>query len=181
MPPSDPLAPPPAAGPGGSRSPMPADVPVTRTLSLPTLDDTMKFGRALGTGLVAGDLVILAGTLGAGKTALTKGIGAGMGVSGTVASPTFVLARVHPATGNGIPLVHVDAYRIAGAVELDDLDLDTDLTLAAVVIEWGESVAEQLSDERLLVRLERLPDDSREATLTAFGQRWVDRLATILP
>jgi tRNA threonylcarbamoyladenosine biosynthesis protein TsaE len=160
---------------------MPQVVPVTRTLSLPTLDDTMNFGRALGTVLVAGDLVILSGALGAGKTALTKGIGAGMGVRGTVASPTFVLARVHPATAAGTPLVHVDAYRIAGAVELDDLDLDTDLTAAAVVIEWGQSVAEQLSDERLLVRLERLPDDGREATLTAFGERWADRVATIVP
>ncbi len=160
---------------------MPQVSPLTRTLKLPTLDDTLKFGRDLGTVLVAGDLVILSGALGAGKTALTKGIGAGMGVRGTVASPTFVLARVHPASGDGTPLVHVDAYRIAGAVELDDLDLDTDLTAAAVVIEWGESVAEQLSQERLLVFLERQPDDSREATLTAFGRRWADRVATMVP
>ena len=150
------------------------------TVTLPTLEHTLAFGRDLGARLRPGDLVILSGSLGAGKTALTKGIGAGMGVSGTIASPTFVLARVHPAAGRGVPLVHVDAYRLAGSVELEDLDLDTDLTAAAVVIEWGEGVAEQLSDERLVIHLERRPDDTREATVTAVGDAWAVRVADLL-
>ena len=145
-------------------------------LLLPTPEATDALGRALGSRLRAGDLVILSGSLGAGKTALTKGIGAGMGVAGTITSPTFVIARVHPAAAGGVPLVHVDAYRLAGAVELDDLDLDTDLTASAVVIEWGEGVAEQLSDARLVVALQRLPDDTRVATLTPVGGDWAQRI-----
>lgn len=151
----------------------------TRSLTLPTLHHTLCLGRALGSALLPGDLVILSGSLGAGKTALTKGIGAGMGVRGTITSPTFVLARVHPASAGGVPLVHVDAYRLAGSVELDDIDLDTDLTAAAVVIEWGEGIAEQLSDDRLVVHLERLPDDTRAATLTAVGNDWARRIAEL--
>ncbi len=154
-------------------------VTATRALTLPTLEHTLAFGRALGAVLQPADLVILSGSLGAGKTALTKGIGAGMGVSGTITSPTFVLARVHPAVNGGVPLVHVDAYRLAGSVELDDLDLDTDLTAAAVVIEWGEGVAEQLSEQRLVVELERLPDDTREATMIAVGGTWATRIAAL--
>ena len=147
---------------------------------LPTPESTFAFGRALGSRLRAGDLVILSGSLGAGKTALTKGIAAGMGVTGAVTSPTFVIARVHPAGPGGVGLVHVDAYRLAGAVELDDLDLDTDLTAAAVVIEWGEGVAEQLSDTRLLVALQRLPDDSRVATLAPVGGDWAQRITGLV-
>ena len=147
---------------------------------LPTPDSTFAFGRALGSRLRAGDLVILSGSLGAGKTALTKGIAAGMGVTGAVTSPTFVIARVHPAGPGGVGLVHVDAYRLAGAVELDDLDLDTDLTAAAVVIEWGEGVAEQLSDTRLVVALQRLPDDSRVATLAPVGGDWAQRITGLV-
>ena len=147
------------------------------TIELNTLEDTLRFGRRLGGLLRAGDLVILSGSLGAGKTALTKGIGAGMGVAGTVASPTFVLARVHPAGAGGVQLVHVDAYRLAGTVELDDLDLDTDLTASAVVIEWGEGVAEQLTDARLTIHLDRRPDDTRLATLTPVGGDWAERIA----
>lgn len=151
------------------------------TLTLTTAQATQAFGSALGAGLRAGDLVILAGSLGAGKTTLTQGIAAGMGVAGRVTSPTFVIARVHrPGDGGAIPLVHVDAYRLTGAVELDDLDLDTDLTAAAVVVEWGEGVADQLSDERLLVELIRLPDDTRALTLTAVGDGWRVRLPEIV-
>lgn len=149
---------------------------MTMTLALP--EDTYQLGRRLGAVLRAGDLVILSGALGAGKTLLAKGIGAGMGVTGTVSSPTFVIARVHrpqpPAT---VRLVHVDAYRLDGALELDDLDLDTDLESAAVVVEWGSGVAERLSDSYLLIELERHPDDSRTATLTPHGADWPDRLA----
>ncbi|MET3804822.1 tRNA threonylcarbamoyladenosine biosynthesis protein TsaE [Nakamurella sp. UYEF19] len=150
----------------------------TRTLS--TLPDTLRFGRVLGSLLTAGDLVILSGSLGAGKTALTKGIAVGMGVSGLVTSPTFVLARVHAAGAGGVSLVHVDAYRLAGSVELDDLDLDTDLTAAAVVVEWGEGVAERLSQTRLTIALERLPDDSRMARIEAAGSEWERRLPVLL-
>ena len=153
--------------------------PSSTTLTLPTLEDTLRLGRELGSRLVPGDLVILSGSLGAGKTALTKGIAAGMGVTGTVTSPTFVLARIHRGGNGAVPLVHVDAYRLAGSVEIDDLDLDTDLTAAAVVIEWGEGVADQLSPERLLVALERLPDDSRVATLTGIGGDWARRIEAL--
>ena len=146
-------------------------------IDLPTLQDTLDFGSALGRLLRPGDVVILSGALGAGKTALTKGIGAGMGVTGTVTSPTFVIARVH--TGPGTTLVHVDAYRLAGAVELDDLDLDTDLSRAAVVVEWGDGLAEALSDERLVIRLTRHPDDTRTAELDAVGGDWADRLRLV--
>ncbi|GAA2004321.1 tRNA (adenosine(37)-N6)-threonylcarbamoyltransferase complex ATPase subunit type 1 TsaE [Nakamurella flavida] len=147
-------------------------------LTLATLDDTERFGHALGAVLRPGDLVLLSGALGAGKTTLTKSIAAGMGVTGTVTSPTFVLARVHRrADGSpGPALVHVDAYRLAGSVELDDLDLDTDLTAAAVVVEWGEGVGEGLADDRLLVRLDRLPDDTRTAELHATGPSWGSRV-----
>ncbi len=153
--------------------------PSSTTLTLRTLEDTLRLGRALGSRLLPGDLVILSGSLGAGKTALTKGIAAGMGVAGTVTSPTFVLARMHRAANGGVPLVHVDAYRLAGSVEIDDLDLDTDLTAAAVVIEWGEGVADQLSPERLMVTLERLPDDSRLVTLTGIGGDWARRIEAL--
>ena len=149
------------------------DNPVTISLTLPTVEHTLALGRAIGERLRAGDLVILTGSLGAGKTALTKGIGAGMGVVGTVMSPTFVIARVH---AGDVPLVHVDAYRLAGTVELDDLDLDTDLGRSAVVVEWGEGVAEQLTDQRLTVALERRPDDTRIARLTPVGADWDERL-----
>lgn len=143
------------------------------TVELPAESDALEFGRSLGTRLRAGDLVLLTGPLGAGKTVLAKGIAAGMGVTGRVTSPTFVIARVHhPATGSGPALVHVDAYRLGGLADIDDLDLDTDLTEAAVVVEWGEGLAERLADEYLLVRLDRREDEVREATLEPHGQRW---------
>lgn len=152
-------------------------------ITLDSVERTLVLGSELGNRLRAGDLVILSGSLGAGKTTLTKGIASGMGVSGRVTSPTFVIARVHRPTaddGRTVPLVHVDAYRLAGAVELDDLDLDTDLDAAAVVIEWGEGVAERLSDNRLIVELVRLPDDTRTARLTAVGDTWPARVTEIL-
>jgi tRNA threonylcarbamoyladenosine biosynthesis protein TsaE len=146
---------------------------MTTELVLPTADDTHALGESIGRLLRPGDLVILDGALGAGKTVLTKGIAVGMGVTGIVMSPTFVIARVHrPARPGGTTLVHVDAYRLGGALELDDLDLDTDLTDAAVVIEWGEGRAEQLAEDHLLVHLQRHPDDTRTARLTGTGPRW---------
>ncbi len=137
----------------------------TRTVELPTAADTERLGRTLGERLRAGDLVVLSGPLGAGKTVVARGIGAGLQVQGAVTSPTFVIAREHAAGPRGVPLVHVDAYRLGGLAELDDLDLDTDLLEAAVVVEWGEGLAERLADEHLLLRLERRDDDSRLATL----------------
>lgn len=150
-------------------------------LILRTADDTHRLGESIGRMLRAGDLVILDGALGAGKTVLTKGIAVGMGVTGIVMSPTFVIARVHqPADGHGVTLVHVDAYRLGGSLELDDLDLDTDLAHAAVVIEWGAGRAEQLADDHLTVRLTRHPDDSRTALLSGSGTGWSDRVVRLL-
>ncbi|MEV0945875.1 tRNA (adenosine(37)-N6)-threonylcarbamoyltransferase complex ATPase subunit type 1 TsaE [Rhodococcus sp. NPDC049939] len=138
------------------------------TVVLPTAEATEQFGRDLARGLVAGDLVILDGPLGAGKTALTKGIGSGLGVQGRVTSPTFVIAREHragtrPDGGPPVGMVHVDAYRLGGSGphaldELDALDLDTDLASAVVVVEWGEGIVEQLADRHLRVRLRREPE-----------------------
>jgi tRNA threonylcarbamoyladenosine biosynthesis protein TsaE len=144
-----------------------------RFVELAAEPDSVEFGRELGSHLRAGDLVLLDGPLGAGKTAMTRGIAAGMGVSGRVTSPTFVIARVHPPrAGTGATLVHADAYRLTGLDEIDDLDLDTDLTEAAVVVEWGEGAAERLADEYLVVRLRRRDDEVREVTLEPHGERW---------
>lgn len=141
-------------------------------LILPTAGDTHALGVALGRYLGAGDLVIVDGALGAGKTVLAQGIGEGMGVRGPITSPTFVIARVHQSErGDGASMVHVDAYRLADAWEFDDLDLDTNLTSAAVVVEWGSGRADQLSQDHLVIRLERHPDDSRTASLRGTGPR----------
>jgi tRNA threonylcarbamoyladenosine biosynthesis protein TsaE len=147
-----------------------------QVVELPAERDTVAFGEKLGSRLRAGDLVLLAGPLGAGKTVLTRGIASGLGVSGRVSSPTFVLARTHPAGERGVSLVHVDAYRLGGDLaQLDDLDLDTDLEASALVVEWGEGSAERLSSDYLVVRLERRDDDVRVATLEPHGQ-WKERL-----
>ena len=155
----------------------------SEVVELPTERDTVEFGRRLGGLLRAGDLVLLSGPLGAGKTVLVRGVADGLGVRGRVSSPTFVLARVHHPgqDGPGVPLVHVDAYRLGGNLdELDDLDLDTDLVDAAVVVEWGEGVAERLSEDHLLVRLERRPDDVRIAHLEPHGT-WTTRDLPAVP
>ncbi|GHF88242.1 tRNA (adenosine(37)-N6)-threonylcarbamoyltransferase complex ATPase subunit type 1 TsaE [Amycolatopsis bartoniae] len=149
---------------------------VEQAVELPAEQDTVAYGEELGRKLRAGDLVLLAGPLGAGKTVLTRGIAKGLGVSGRVSSPTFVLARVHPAGERGVPLVHVDAYRLGGDLaQLDDLDLDTDLEASAVVVEWGEGSAERLSEDYLVVRLQRRDDDVRIATLEPHGG-WKERV-----
>nr|WP_040692726.1 MULTISPECIES: tRNA (adenosine(37)-N6)-threonylcarbamoyltransferase complex ATPase subunit type 1 TsaE [Nocardiopsaceae] len=129
-------------------------------------------GRRIAALLRAGDLLVLSGPLGAGKTTLTQGIGEGMGVRGPVTSPTFVIARVHPSETGGPALVHADAYRLGGVEELDDLDLDTEMDASVVAVEWGEGIAEHLTDERLEITIARHPDDTRRVTLTGNGARW---------
>ena len=139
---------------------------------LATVEETLALGESLGSGLRAGDVVVLSGPLGAGKTMLAKGIARAMDVEGPVTSPTYVLARVHRPRRAGAPtMVHVDVYRLldhAAAdllAELDSLDLDTDLDDAVVVVEWGEGLAERLSDRHLDVRLDRAADSEvRTAT-----------------
>lgn len=145
---------------------------------LPEAADTRAAGRAIGAVLRAGDVVILTGDLGAGKTTFTQGLGDGLGVRGPITSPTFVIARVHPSLDGGPELVHVDAYRLDGAAELDGLDLDTDLDRAVTVVEWGEGVAEALAGDHLDLRLERADDDVRTLTVAPVGERW---LGTGLP
>jgi tRNA threonylcarbamoyladenosine biosynthesis protein TsaE len=156
----------------GPRLRMVRMLPLRRTL--PTPEDTRAVGERLGPALRAGDLLILTGDLGAGKTTFTQGLGDGLGVRGPVTSPTFVIARVHPSLRGGPELVHVDAYRLSDAAELDDLDLDTDLDEAVTVVEWGSGLAEALSSDRLELRLERADDDVRTLTLTPVGGRWLD-------
>jgi tRNA threonylcarbamoyladenosine biosynthesis protein TsaE len=142
------------------------------TATLARVEDTIALGSRLGRQLRAGDVVVLSGPLGAGKTVLAKGIAAAMDVDGPVTSPTFVLARVHPARRAGAPaMIHVDVYRLLDhgdtdlLGELDSLDLDTELDDAVVVVEWGEGLAERLSERYLDIRLERISNsDVRSAT-----------------
>ena len=118
----------------------------------------------------AGDVVVLTGELGAGKTTLTQGMGVGLGVRGDVTSPTFVIARVHPSLVGGPDLVHVDAYRLGGIAELDDLDLDTSLDEAVTVVEWGAGLAEGLAESRLEITITRaLADEATDARAGSAG------------
>lgn len=144
---------------------MTADLQVDLTEARATED----LGRAIATHLRAGDLVVLTGDLGAGKTTLARGVGAGLGVRGPVTSPTFVIARCHPTEVGGPDLLHVDAYRLSSPAEVDDLDLDIEQAVA--VIEWGSGVVEHLSDSRLDIRMEAV-GDGRRARITFEGPRW---------
>jgi tRNA threonylcarbamoyladenosine biosynthesis protein TsaE len=148
---------------------------VKREHILPEPADTFALGRELAEILRPGDLVVLVGPLGAGKTALTQGIGAGLGVRDPVTSPTFVISRVH--RGGRLPLVHVDAYRLGSVADVDDLDLDVTVEDSVTVVEWGLGLVERLADEHLEVRLDRRDDDVRTATLVPFGPGWDDRLS----
>ncbi|CAN5280152.1 tRNA (adenosine(37)-N6)-threonylcarbamoyltransferase complex ATPase subunit type 1 TsaE [soil metagenome] len=154
------------------------------SLTLPTAASTHEFGRdRLAPLLEPGDLIIASGPLGVGKTALVQGIGAGLQVEGRVLSPTFVIARVH--RGGRIPLVHVDAYRLGSVSEIEDLDLDTDLPDSVTVVEWGQGLVEQLSEEHLQIELswatvESAGDGARAATLTPYGLGWQARLPEIV-
>ena len=156
----------------------------SRSVELPTVADTRAFGAVLASTLRAGDLIVLSGPLGAGKTALAQGIGAGLGVAGAVTSPTFVIARVHRAgRPGGLPLVHVDAYRL-GAVtdpraEVDDLDLDASMDDAVTLVEWGEGMVEQLADTHLTLRIDRRDDETRVVTLEPSGPDWVERIGAL--
>ena len=139
-------------------------------------------GRRLAGVLRAGDLVLLAGPLGAGKTTLVQGIGDGLGVRGPVTSPTFVIARVHPALAGGPALVHADAYRLASPAEVDDLDLDASLADSVTVVEWGGGLAEGLAADRLEIAIDRPGgspggnpgegDEPRTVRVTGTGPRW---------
>ncbi|MFE4829023.1 tRNA (adenosine(37)-N6)-threonylcarbamoyltransferase complex ATPase subunit type 1 TsaE [Streptomyces sp. NPDC056672] len=170
------------------------------TVAVDSPERMRELGRGLATLLRPGDLVMLTGELGAGKTTLARGLGEGLGVRGAVTSPTFVIARVHPSLVGGPALVHVDAYRLGGGLdEMEDLDLDVSLPDSVVVVEWGDGKVEELSDARLHVVIHRVVggagggsettehgmtengmtengeveyDDRRTVTVTGFGSRW---------
>jgi tRNA threonylcarbamoyladenosine biosynthesis protein TsaE len=142
-------------------------------LTVRAADAMRDLGDRLAAALRAGDLVILSGQLGAGKTTLAQGIGRGLGVSGAVLSPTFVIARVH--RGGRLPLVHVDAYRLASIEEVDDLDLDASVEESVTLVEWGEGLVEGLAGDRLEVTIERSADDNdetRTVEIIGVGDRW---------
>lgn len=170
-----------------------AATPTAVQLTVESPEQMQELGRRLAAVLRAGDLVLLTGALGAGKTTLARGLGAGLGVRGAVTSPTFVIARVHPSVSGGPPLVHVDAYRLGGGLEeMEDLDLDVSLPESVVVVEWGEGKVEELAEDRLHVVIERRTGgaagtaggaesdeadeadgaDVRHVTVTGVGERW---------
>ena len=156
-------------------------------VAVPAAADMRALGQRLAALLRPGDLVVLTGPLGAGKTTLVQGIGHGLRVRGPVTSPTFVIARVHPALdGTGPALVHADAYRLGSRAEVDDLDLDADLGTSVTVVEWGEGLVEDLADSYLeiTITMERpaagpgagesgpeVPDEPRAVRLAARGRR----------
>ena len=144
-----------------------------------------ELGERISQVLRPGDLVVLSGPLGAGKTTLTQGIGRGLHVRGAITSPTFVIARVHPTTIGGPALVNVDAYRLGSSLEVDDLDLDAALSDSVTVVEWGTDKVEGLSEDRLVVHLERElgaltlnsgaeGDEPRAVTISVVGPRWAN-------
>jgi tRNA threonylcarbamoyl adenosine modification protein YjeE len=139
---------------------------------IPTSEEMHELGVRLSTHLQAGDLVILIGPLGAGKTTLTRGVGEGLGVEGNVSSPTFVIARTHKRDDLA-PLVHVDAYRLGSPAELDDLDIP--FTSSIVLVEWGKGLTQDISEHWLEVELVRDTTgttEDRQVTITGFGERW---------
>lgn len=139
---------------------------------IPTIEEMHELGLRLAKELKAGDLVILIGPLGAGKTTLTRGVGAGLGVEGNVSSPTFVIARTHKRDGLA-PLVHVDAYRLGSPTELDDLDIP--FASSIVLVEWGKGLTQDISEHWLEVELVRDTTgetEDRQVKITGFGDRW---------
>ncbi len=157
-----------------------------------TADQMRSLGERLAGLLEAGDLVLLSGPLGAGKTTLAQGIGAGLGVRGPVTSPTFVIARVHPSLHGGPDLVHADAYRLGSRAEVDDLDLDADTERAVTVVEWGDGLVEDLTASMLAVTIERPSGEAgsaeagadqhepREVRIGGRGARWADAESAVL-
>jgi tRNA threonylcarbamoyladenosine biosynthesis protein TsaE len=162
-----------------------------REQRVPTARAMRDLGVRLAALLRAGDLVVLSGGLGSGKTTLTQGIGEGLKVRGPITSPTFVIARVHPSLAGGPALVHVDAYRLGGLAEVDDLDLDASLDEAVTVVEWGAGMVEGLAADRLVVELTGaaghgtpeggMPgdgaDEERIVRLVGIGDRWAGGFA----
>lgn len=156
----------------------------TAQLVITDPDEMHEYGVRLGGALTAGDLLVLTGPLGAGKTTLSRGIGEGLGIRGPVTSPTFVVARTHPSLVGGPPLIHVDAYRLADADELDDLDLD--FARSVVIAEWGEGLIEQGAESWLHLVIERptggerpadastddAPIEPRTLSVRGYGPRW---------
>jgi tRNA threonylcarbamoyladenosine biosynthesis protein TsaE len=167
---------------------------VDESVDVPTAADMRHLGVRLAGLLRAGDLVVLSGSLGAGKTTLTQGIGAGLGVRGPVTSPTFVIARQHPSLRGGPDLVHADAYRLGSRAEVDDLDLDTDVATSVTVVEWGEGLVEDLAPSFLQIAISadqpgpEQPgtgqpggdqpagdrDEARTVRVLGWGDRWRD-------
>ena len=146
-------------------------------VSVPTTEDMHALGHDLALLVAPGDLILVNGELGAGKTQLAQGIGEGMRVVGAVISPTFVLSRIHPNSGDGPALVHADAYRLSSSEEIDDLDLESTMPGAVTIIEWGCGLAEHLSEDRLEIDIARsgdVEDDTREVVVTPVGERWAD-------
>ena len=149
-------------------------------LTINTPDDMGALGARIAAQLRAGDLIALNGELGAGKTTFTRGLGEALGVRGAVTSPTFVLARTHPVPADGAPLVHVDAYRLGSAVELDDLDIDFETSI--VVVEWGAGLLDGITDDWLELDIVRPVGgvetedgvEPRTVTVTGHGERWAD-------
>ena len=151
------------------------DLPVV--VDVPTADDMHELGRRIARVLRKGDVIVASGDLGAGKTTLTQGIGAGLDVEGPIISPTFVISRVHPPRGDGPGLVHVDAYRLGDPSELADIDLDASLPHSVTLVEWGHGLAEWLADDRLEIDIVRgLDSDLRTVYLTGVGPRWAGAL-----
>lgn len=147
------------------------------SVTVPTADDMRVLGRRLAGHLRAGDLLVANGELGAGKTTLAQGLGAGLEVEGPIISPTFVLARIHRSTVGGPGLVHVDAYRMGSAAELEDIDLDSSMADSVTLVEWGAGLAEGLSRDHLdidIVRSADPGDEARTVYFTDHGERWAD-------
>lgn len=159
------------------------------TITVNSSEQTRTAGELLAKHLRRGDLVMLSGGLGAGKTTFTQGIGSGLQVKGRVSSPTFIVARVHPSLAGGPDLIHADAYRIKDLTDLETLDLDSTLDQAITVIEWGEGKTEQLSADRLEIEIHReqggiatssdgvvdlaeMDDGKRTITIRPLGKRW---------
>jgi tRNA threonylcarbamoyladenosine biosynthesis protein TsaE len=146
---------------------------------LRTPEQMRELGARIAGACRPGDVVVLVGDLGAGKTTFVQGMGIGLGITEPITSPTFVIARVHRSR-SGPSLIHVDAYRLGSGLELDDLDLDTELATAVTAVEWGEQHADRLTPDRLVVSIEVAPDDSRVVHLHGVGQRWADLEASSL-